>query len=115
MSDKLVLADNSMSDNATTVEWKCLTDYRNPNECPTKHQVGNSVYKGDQRDDLDRTLGVRSMGGLGNSQPCQAMPLPYPMNNFWFVELIIKVLAASHLTQNHRRQGIETVLTANYL
>lgn len=43
------------------------------------------------------------------------MPLPYPMNNFWFVELIIKVLAASHLTQNHRRQGIETVLTANYL
>ena len=47
MSDKLVLADNSMSDNATTVEWKCLTDYRNPNECPTKHQVGNSVYKGD--------------------------------------------------------------------
>lgn len=46
MSDKLVLADNSMSDNATTVERKCLTTYRDPDECLTKQQVGNSVYEG---------------------------------------------------------------------
>lgn len=46
MPDKLVLADNSMSDNATTVERKCLTDYRNPAVCPTKQQVGNNIYKG---------------------------------------------------------------------
>lgn len=46
MSNKLVLADNSMSDNATTVEQKCLTDYRDPSECPTKQQVGNSAYDG---------------------------------------------------------------------
>ena len=47
MSDKLPLADNSMSDNATTVERKCLTDYRDPNECPTKQQMRNSAYEGD--------------------------------------------------------------------
>lgn len=46
MSDKLVLADNSMSDNATAVEQKCLTDYRNPDECPTKQQMVNSAYEG---------------------------------------------------------------------
>ena len=47
MFDKTVLADNSMSDNTTTVEWKCLTDYKEPDECPTKQQMGNSVYEGD--------------------------------------------------------------------
>lgn len=46
MSDKLVLAENSMSDNATTVERKCLTNYRNLDERPTKQQIGNSVYEG---------------------------------------------------------------------
>lgn len=46
MSDKLVLADNSMSDKATAVERKCLTDYRDPDECPTKQQVRNSIYDG---------------------------------------------------------------------
>lgn len=46
MSDKLVLADNSMSDNATTVERKCLTGYRALDECPAKQQVGNSAYEG---------------------------------------------------------------------
>ncbi len=46
MSDKLVLADNSMSDNATAVEQKCLTDYKDPDECLTKQQVGNSFYEG---------------------------------------------------------------------
>lgn len=47
MSDKLASADNSMSDNATDVEQKCLTDYRDPDECLTKQQERNSVYEGD--------------------------------------------------------------------
>lgn len=46
MSDKLVLADNSMSANATAVERKCLTGYRPLDECQTKQQVGNSAYEG---------------------------------------------------------------------
>jgi len=46
MSDKLVLADNSMSDNATAAERKCLIGYRTLDECPTKQQVGNSAYEG---------------------------------------------------------------------
>lgn len=115
MSNKTVLADNSMSDNATTVERKCLTDYRDPSECPTKQQVGNSVYDGDKRNELERALGVRSTDRFGDSRPCSTMPLPYPMDNFGFVELIIKVFEASPLTQNHKRHGIETVLAANYL
>lgn len=115
MSDKTVFTDNSMSDNATTVERKCLTDYRDPSECPTKQQVGNSVYDGDQRNKLERALGVRSTGRFRVSQPCSTMPFPYPMDNFGFVELIIKVFEANPLTQNHKRHGIETVLAANYL
>lgn len=55
------------------------------------------------------------MGGLGDSQPCSAMSLPYPMDNFGLVELVIKVFAASLLTQNHKRHGIEKILAANYL
>lgn len=47
MSDKTVLANYLMSDNATTVERKCLTDYRDPSKCPTKQQVGNGAYDGD--------------------------------------------------------------------
>ena len=47
MSDRLLSVDGSMSDNSLSVERKCLTDYRNPDECPTKQQVRNNVYKGD--------------------------------------------------------------------
>lgn len=46
MSDKSVLADNSMSDNATTVKRKDLTVYRDSDECPTKQQVGNRASRG---------------------------------------------------------------------
>lgn len=58
---------------------------------------------------------MRLTGRFGDSQPCSTMLLPYPMDNFGFVELIIKVFEASPLTQNHKRHGIETVLAANYL
>jgi hypothetical protein len=43
------------------------------------------------------------------------MPFPYPMDNFGFVELIIKVFEVNPLTQNHKQHGIKTVLAANYL
>lgn len=62
MSDKLVLAGNSMSANATAVERKCLTGYRTLDECPTRQQF-----------------------------------------------------AAQLLTQNHKRNDIETLVAANYL
>ena len=47
MSDRLLSVDGSKSDNSPSVERKCLTDYRDSNECPTKQQVRNNVYKGD--------------------------------------------------------------------
>lgn len=43
------------------------------------------------------------------------MFLPYPMVDFGFDELIIKVSAASPLTQNQKQHDIETVSAANYL
>lgn len=113
MSNKTVLADTSMSDNATTVERKCLTDNRYPDECPTKQQVGNSVYEGDQRDELEHAFGVRSSEGLGNLGCDSAASLPYSMNGREAVELVFKVFVAAPLTQNHKRHGIETVLAAN--
>lgn len=58
---------------------------------------------------------MRSTGRFGDSQPYSTMPFPYPMDNFGFVELIIKVFEANPLTQNHKRHGIVTVLAANYL
>lgn len=45
-------------------------------------------------------------------QPCFS---PYPMVDFGFDELIIKVSAASPLTQNQKQHDIETVFAANYL
>lgn len=92
MSDKTVLADNSMSDNATAVEQKCLTDYRDSDECPTKQQVRNSIYERDWRDELERALGVRSAGGFGNPGRDSAAPLLYSMNSREAVELVFKVL-----------------------
>lgn len=115
MSDKLVLADNSMSDNATTVERKCLTGYRDPDECPTKQQVRNSIYERNRHDELERDLEVRLADGFGNQGRDSAPPLPYSMNGRDAIELVCKVLATSPLTQNHKRHGIETVLTANNL
>ena len=47
MSDRSLSVDGSMSDNSPSVERKCLTDYSDPNECPTKQQVRNSVFEGD--------------------------------------------------------------------
>ena len=58
MSDRLLSVDRSMSDNFTSAERKCLTDYRDPDECPTKQQVRNNVYKGDQSDDSVHALGT---------------------------------------------------------
>lgn len=58
MSDRLLLVDRSMSDNLPSVERKRLTDYRDPDECPTKQQVRNNVYKGDQSDDSAHALGT---------------------------------------------------------
>lgn len=43
------------------------------------------------------------------------MSLPYPMVDFGFDELIIKVSAAIPLTQNQKLHDIETVSAANYL
>lgn len=64
--------------------------------------MGNSVYEGNQRDELERTLRVRSAGGFGDSQPCSAMSLPYPMNGYMAVELGFKVFAACSATSNSR-------------
>ena len=102
-----------MSDNATTVERKRLTDYRDPDECPTKQQVGNSVYEGDPRDETERALGVQSASRFGDSELDSTVPPPYLTNVCEAVELIFKVLVATALTQNHKRYGIETVLAAN--
>lgn len=113
MSDKLLLPDDSMSDNATTVERKCLTDYRDPDECPTKQQAGNSSYELDRRDELEHVLGMRSAGNFGNPGRDSAAPLPYSMNGREAVELVFKVFVAAALTQNYKRYGIETVLAAN--
>lgn len=107
MSDKTVLADNSMSDNATAVERRCLTDYRVLDECPTKQQVGNSVYKECWRDELERALGVRSVGEFGDSGPDSDALLPYSINVCEAVELAFEVFAASPLTQNNERRGNE--------
>lgn len=115
MSDKLVLADNSMSDNATTVERKCLTDYRAPDECPTKQQMGNSVHEGNQRDELESALGVQSVGGLNNLDRDSTASLPYSMNGCETFELFFKVFAAPLLTRNHKRNDIHTLVEANYL
>lgn len=100
MSDKLILAGNSMSDNATTVERKCLTDYRDPDECPTKQQVGNSVYEGDQRDETERALEVQSASKFGDSELDSTVPPPYLTNVCEAVELVFKVLAASSAVSN---------------
>lgn len=115
MSDKMALADNSMSDNATTVERECLTDYRDPDECPTKQQVGKSANEGRRRNESGRVLGAYSVCGRADSEPSPAMFLPYPMVDFGFDELIIEVSAASPLTQNQKQHDIETVSAANYL
>lgn len=115
MSDKLVLADNSMSDNATTVERKCLTGYRALDECPTKQQLGNSVHEGDQRDELERILEVQSAGGLNNPGRDSTASLPYSMNGCETFELFLKVFTAPLLTRNHKRNDIHTLVEANYL
>ena len=47
MSDRSLSVDGLMSDNSPSVERKCLTDYSDPNECPTKQQVINCVFEGD--------------------------------------------------------------------
>ena len=113
MSDKTVLADNSMSDKATAVERKCLTDNRNSDECPTKQQVRNSNYERDRHDELEHALGVQSAGNFGNPGHDSAAPLPYSMNGREAAELVFKVFVAAPLTQNHKRYGIETVLAEN--
>lgn len=95
MSDKLVLAGNSISNNAIPVERKCLTDYRDPDECLPKQQMGNSIYEGDQRDESERTLGVQSAGRFGDSGLDSAAPPPYLANVCEAVGLIFKVFAAS--------------------
>lgn len=94
MSDKTVLADNSMSDNATTVERKCLTDFRDPDECPTKQQMGNNIYEGEQRNETERALGVQSASRFGDSELDPAEPPLYLTNACKAVELVFKVLAA---------------------
>lgn len=58
ISDRLLSVDGSMSDNSTSAERKCLTDYRDSVECPTKQQVRNNVYKKNQRDDSVHALGT---------------------------------------------------------
>lgn len=100
MSDKLILACNSMSDNATTVERKCLTDYRDPDECPTKQQVGNSVYEDDQREETERALEVQSASKFGDSELDSTVPPPYLTNVCEAVELVFKVLAANSAVSN---------------
>lgn len=47
MSDRLPSVIESMSDNSASVERKCLTDYRDLDECLPKPQVRNNVYEGD--------------------------------------------------------------------
>lgn len=47
MSDRLLSVNGSMSDNSASVERKCLTDYRDLDECLPKQQVRNNVYEGD--------------------------------------------------------------------
>lgn len=100
MSDKLVLAGNSMSDNATTVERKCLTDHRGPDECPTKQQVGNSAGERNRRDKTERDLGVQSAGKFDDSELDSTAPSPYLTNVCEAVELVFKVLAASSAVPN---------------
>ena len=73
MSDKLLLADDSTSDNATGEEFKCLTCYRNLDECPTKQQAGNRVHVWDygrEADCLMRMYSVNNHKYCGSVQPC---------------------------------------------
>ena len=86
MSDRLLSVDGSVSDNSPSVERKCLTDYRNSNECPTK------------RSELESDA-----------------PLPYPMNSFESAKLVFKVFAVSPLTLIYDRHDIKNELIANYL
>lgn len=44
MSDKLLLADASTSDNATGGEQECPTMYRDLDECLTRQQARNRAY-----------------------------------------------------------------------
>ena len=97
-----MLADNSMSDNATTVERKCLTDYRDPDVCPTKQQMGNSAYERGLRNESERISGVQSVGGFGDSGLDSTAPPPYLTNDCEAVELVFKVLAASSAVSNSR-------------
>lgn len=58
---------------------------------------------------------MRSVGGFGNLGRDSAASLPYSMNGCETVELFFKVFAAQLLTQNHKRNDIETLVAANYL
>lgn len=55
------------------------------------------------------------MGGFGNLGRDSAASLPYSMSGCETVELFFKVFAAQLLTQNHKRNDIETLVAANYL
>lgn len=46
MSDRLLSVNGSMSDNSASVERKCLTDYRDLDECLPKQQVRNNADEG---------------------------------------------------------------------
>ena len=58
---------------------------------------------------------MRSVDGFGNLSRDSAASLPYSMNGCETAELFFKVFAAQLLTQNHKRNDIETLVAANYL
>ena len=77
-----------------------MTDYRDPDECPTKQQVGNSIYEGEQRNETERALGVQSASRFGDSELDSTEPPPYLTNACKAAELVFKVLAASSTVSN---------------
>ena len=99
MSDKLLLADGSTSDNATAEEQKCPTSYRDLDECPTKQQAGNRVHGWDYEREADSLMRMQSVGENDILRFDSDAFLPYLIGCFEPLELSFEVCAANCSSQ----------------
>lgn len=71
------MADNSMSDNPTAGELKCLTWHKARDECPTMKQMGNRTNKEVTGDESEYVLRMRLAGEHSNLRFESGGALPY--------------------------------------
>lgn len=99
MSDKLLLADGSTSDNATGEEQECPTSHRDLDKCPTKQQAGNRAHVWDYDREADYLMRMRPVCENDILRIDSDVFLPYLIGCFEPLELSFEVCTANCSSQ----------------